>query len=116
MVTYKQLKSILLQDGKKYSVDMLEWVEKTLTGSELAEYQTDAAEMDPFYKNLQDDGILTVTPIVETINTGHGTITIVVGTTSAWIDQRIVHPKYAAWQARFAADPDVAYNPEIIQE
>jgi hypothetical protein len=115
MVTYKQMESILLKDGKKYLVNMQEWARQTLTGSDLAEYQTDALSMDPFYQNLKDTGVLTLEPITELINTGHGNIIIQVGMLHIWQDHRLSHTKYELWQSRFASDPNVTYHPEILQ-
>jgi hypothetical protein len=115
MVTYKQLHSILLKDGKKHVVELQTWAKETLTGSDFAEFETDSQDMDPFYQNLIDTGVLTLEPITEVINTGYGNIIMQVGAVHIWQDQRISHPKYELWQSRFAADPNVTYNPEILQ-
>ena len=116
MVTYKQLDSVLLQDGKKYAVNMHTWAEKTLTGQDQIDFQTDDAEMSLFIRQLENNGILAIALVTNTIDTGHGIITIKIGETYTWQDQRLENQKYNAWQARFAADPNVTYNPEVLQE
>ena len=115
MVTYKQLNSILLRDGKKYVVDLQTWAKETLNGRDFDEFVTDSQDMDPFYQNLKDTGVLTLESITEVVNTGYGNIIVHVGSVHIWQDQRISHPKYELWQSRFAADPNVTYNPEILQ-
>ena len=115
MVTYKQMYSILLKDGCKYPVNITQWAETTLTGSDLAEFQNDSKEIIPFFLNLIDNGILTRTPITETVNTTNGNVTITMGWLYTWQDQKIHHAKEEVWQSRFAADPAVTYNPEVLQ-
>jgi hypothetical protein len=113
MVTYKQLNSILLKDGKKYIVDLTSWAQETLTGADYSNFMNDSAEIIQFYKNLEDSGELTITKVTENISDIN--LTIIIGRIFTWTNQRVEHEKHALWQARFAADPNVTYNPEVLQ-
>jgi hypothetical protein len=113
MVIYKQLHSILLKDGNKYAVDLSDWAQKTLSTEEHTQFLADFAEFREFYQDLERSGKLIielVTEIIPDIN-----ITAVIGKLYTFTESRVEHEKYALWQARFAADPNVTYNPEVLQ-
>lgn len=113
METYKQMHSILLQDGNKYAVELHEWAQKTLSTEEHTQFLADFAEYNEFYQDLERSGkfiVELVTEIIPDIN-----ITVVIGRLYTFTESRVEHEKYALWQARFAADPNVTYNPEVLQ-
>ena len=113
METYKQMHSILLKDGKKYAVELLEWAQKTLSTEEHTQFLADFAEYNEFHQDLVRSGKLIVESITETISDIN--ITLVIGQLYTFTESRVEHEKHALWQARFAADPNVTYNPAVLQ-
>jgi hypothetical protein len=118
MVTYKQMHSILLKDGRKHLVDIDDWATMQLKGVRTEEYDQFVSdfvvEITPFYRNLLDSGHLIANPITETIPESN--IKIIVGYTHTWTGgEEQYHPKHQEWEAKFAADPAViVYNPPIL--
>ena len=118
MVTYKQMHSILLKDGRKHLVDIDDWATMQLKGVRPAEYEQFVSdyvvEITPFYNNLLDSGYLIANTITETIPESN--IKIIVGTTYTFAgSEERYHPKHLEWEAKFAADPAlIVYNPPIL--
>lgn len=113
METYKQMYSILLKDGKKYAVDLYEWAQKTLSAEEHTQFLADLAEYHEFHQDLMRSGKLIIEPITEIIPDTD--ITVVVGQMHTFTEGRVEYEEYERWRARFAADPNVTYNPEVLQ-
>ena len=119
MVTYKQMYSILLKDGRKHLVNVDDWATMQLRGVRPVEYDQFCNdyinEITPFYQELMDSGYLIANPITETIPESN--IKIIVGYTYTWTGgEEQYHPKYLVWEAKFAADPAVTYNPLVLIE
>jgi hypothetical protein len=117
MATYKQMHSILLKDGRKHLVDIDDWATVQLRGVRPEEYDQFASdyvnEITPFYQDLLNSGYLIRNAITETIPESN--IKIIVGITYTWAGgEERYHPKHLEWEAKFAADPTVTYNPPIL--
>lgn len=116
MVQYKQLFSKLSKDGKNILVNLFQWADLTLPAEALAQFQSDSAEIKNFFTNLESSGELTVEAVNRSITTPQGTIvTIQIGNLYTWRNQRVNNAKYDYWQEQFAADPNVSYQPEVLQ-
>ena len=118
MVTYKQMYSILLKDGRKHLVNVDDWATMQLRGVRPDEYDQFCNdyvnEITPFYQELINSGYLISNAITETIPDSN--IKIIVGYTHTWAGgEERHHPKHWEWEAKFAADPAViVYNPPIL--
>ena len=113
MVVIQQMSSILSKDGKKYAVDLFEWAQKTLSTEDHTQFLADFAEYHEFYQDLVRSGKLIIEPVTEIIPDIN--ITVIIGQLYTFTESRVEHEKYALWSARFAADPNVTYNPEVIK-
>ena len=117
MVTYKQMHSILLMDGRKHLVDIDDWANVKLRGVQPEEYDQFASdylnEITPYHQELVNSGRVISTDITEIIPDSD--IRILVGRQYTWVSgEKEDHPKHLEWQAKFAADPAVTYNPLIL--
>ena len=120
MITYKQMHSILLKDGRKHLVDVDDWATSQLRGINDEEYDQFCNdfinEITPFYQELMDSGYFITNDITETIPGSD--VRVVVGRTHTWAGpgEPQHHEKYWFWQDKFAADPAVTYNPPVLIE
>jgi hypothetical protein len=116
MVQYKQLFSILHKDGKNILVDVINWGEETLSGELLTQFRADMQEIAANVHIQIESGDLVVEELTGTINTAQGiTTSIPIGFLFTWSNQRISNEIYEYWQTQFSADPNVEYQPEILQ-
>ena len=109
--------SILLKDGRKHLVDLDDWATMQLRGINPEEYDQFCNdfinEITPFYQELLNSGYVISTDITEIIPDSD--IRIVVGRLYTWVGGEMRHhPKYWEWEAKFAADPAVTYNPPVL--
>ncbi len=114
MATYQRLKSILNKNGKKYAVDLNEWGEAVLSGSELTQFLADMAELDSYFSSQIEAGNLSVLTVRDQVETTAGLIEVQVGARITFSDQYQIPAKETAWYAKMAADPNITFNDLVL--
>ena len=114
MATYQRLKSLLNKDGKTYAVGLLEWGNATLVGGDLIQFQADMNELMTYFLSQIKLGNLSVTDIIEEVQTSGSKIPVVVGSRTVLSDSYVQPTKEIEWFARMAADPNVTFNDAVL--
>lgn len=118
MKTYRLLKSILLKDGKKYAVNLVEWGNLTLQGSELNQFKTDMDNLQLYYDSQVNNGNLSYSELTEQVTLSDNTTnSIKVGLIFSESDNYVVPVRETEWYDKMSRDPNlIKFNTKELEE